>query len=801
MNNQTRHNRVLELDKVLGMLAECAICPETAGLALDITPSMEYDDTMKLLSETAEAARLSVSHGFPPIAPIVNCDEQLKRAAVGGSMSLGELLRVKEILYTSKSMEGWYRQASGEHTSLSYLFDCLYSDREIEDRLSESILSEEELADSASPALMSIRRSIRQAGLNIRTKLDSMIKSPTIQKYLRDPIVTFRNGRFVVPVKAEYRNEIKGIVHGTSGSGITFFIEPISVVEANNEINVLTEKEREEVARIISELSEMVGEKSEQIIAGYHSIIDIDLVFCKARLGEKMHAIVPDLTDDEVTALKGARHPLIDRTEAVPIDISVGGEYDTLVITGPNTGGKTVAIKTLGLLVLMSMCGLMIPASDGTSVSAYRQVFADIGDEQSIEQSLSTFSSHMTNIIDIIDNAGIGTLILLDELGAGTDPVEGAALAVAIIEKLRRNGAKIAATTHYPEIKVYALDTKGVQNASCEFDVATLKPTYRLITGIPGRSNAFLISEKLGLKADVIDRAKEYISEENNRFEEVVSELNATRQNLEAEREKAAQTREELERIKRQAEENARLLLENTEKEINKTKERAKVLIEEIRVKGEIVFEELDDLRRKKDAENFSQMVTQARQQLRTVIKEMDGDTGLTYTQVTSDYELPRPLVKGDTVFVRSLNREGVVTGLPEKGKVQVTVGQIRTAVSLDEVILNENATKKNSPKKETRKKGGNISTKGVTSKSQRDVKMELDIRGMDSVSAVMELNAFIDSAVLSGVPVVRIIHGKGTGVLRQAVTARLKAHKNIATFRLGTFGEGESGVTVAELR
>ena len=794
-----KHLDTLELTQVLHLLAECAGCEDSKQLALNVAPAESLGQAVRQLNFTVDANTFSARYGYPALYRVVNCAGALKRAQLGSSLSLRELLDISLVLRSMRSLDSWRKQFMEEQSVLDGLFECLFLERSLENRLNSAIVSENELDDNASATLSDLRRKIRQAQLRVRSQLDGMIRSSTYQKYLQEPIVTMRDGRFVIPVKSEYKGEVKGLVHDTSSSGATFFIEPMGVVELNNEIRVLENKEQLEVERIIAELSALVGAFSEQIDAGYGAIVELDLCFAKSRLADRMRANIPTLTDDGVTELRRARHPLIPYEKAVPIDIAVGKDYDTLVITGPNTGGKTVAIKTLGLLTLMAMCGLLIPASSGSTVSVYSQVLADIGDEQSIEQSLSTFSSHMVNIISIVGQADECSLVLLDELGAGTDPVEGAALAVSILETLKNKGAKIAATTHYPEIKMYALETKRVENASCEFDVNTLSPTYHLLTGIPGRSNAFLISERLGLDGEIIERAKEFVSTENTRFEDVVSELETTRQQLEAERETAKRLREEAERSREEAAETAKRLEKSTEKELERARTQARQIIEETRLQAEILFEELDEIKKAKDKENFSELLGRSKLSYRGAMRELEElSDPVSGSRTQDEYRLPRPLEKGDIVFVTTLNKEGMVLKKPEGQSVLVQAGLIKTSVPLADVRL---GPAKKEQKKRQGAAAGKSSRSGVISRGSRDVKNELDLRGLDSEQAVMELDQFIDRAVLSGLKSVCIIHGKGTGVLRTAVANRLRSHRDVASFRLGRYGEGEDGVTIAELK
>ncbi len=792
---QDRDLRTLELPRVLEQLSSFTSCEDSRAMALEVAPLTSLPQAVRALELTVAANTLTVRHGYPAVQRMVNCAGALRRAELGSALSLRELLDIAAVLRNQRVLGQWREQAGGGETVLDDLFECLYRNKSVEDRLTSAILSEEELEDQASPELADVRRKIRAAGQRVRSQLDGMIRSSTYQKYLQEPIVTIRAGRFVVPVKAEYRNEVRGLVHDMSSSGATVFIEPMSVVELNNEIRVLENKEKIEIDRIIAELSAMVGDLADQILGGYDAAVEIDLCFAKSRLADRMRATVPQLTDSGETTLRRARHPMIDPQTVVPIDISVGKDYDTLVITGPNTGGKTVAIKTLGLLTLMAQCGLMIPASDGSVVTVYEQIFADIGDEQSIEQSLSTFSAHMTNIIRIVGDADWRSLVLFDELCSGTDPVEGAALAVSIIETLRQKGARIAATTHYAEIKMYALETAGVENASCEFDVSTLRPTYRLLTGIPGRSNAFLISERLGLDKDVIEGAKDRVSTENTRFEDVVAELEATRQSLDKEREEAAALRKEAQRLRDESRSKLTAIEASAEQELARARQQAKRMIEETRIRADILFEELEALKKEKDAVRFSELLSKSKMNYRSEMREIEETADPVVARQKEEYKLPRPLEKGDIVYVRTLGKEGIVLRKPEGKTVMVQAGLLKTSVPVSEVELGEK------PKGGKEQPQGRVTQTGVTSRAQRSAKTEVDLRGMDSEQAIIELDSFIDQAVLSGVPTIRIIHGKGTGVLRAAVQQRLRRHKAIKSFRLGVYGEGENGVTIAELK
>jgi len=790
-----KHCKALELDKVLYMLSELASCEDSKNQCLQIVPSNDYFEVSKQLRLTAEANSLTSRYGTPSIGNIKNCTQALNKAKIGAMLSLREILDICYILRSSRIISSWRNQCEQNETALDYLFQNLFSNKKLEDAINDTVTIDEEILDTASAELANIRRKIVNCGANIRSTLDKMIKSSAYQKFLQEQIVTIRDGRYVVPVKAECKSEIKGLVHDVSSSGATVFIEPIAIVEANNEIRVLQGKEKQEIERIILELSNKIGEFADSISDSYNALVELDVCFAKSRLADKMHASVPNLANNCSIDFKKARHPLIDSDKIVPTDIRIGTDFDTLVITGPNTGGKTVAIKTLGLLSLMVMCGLMIPVSDGSTASVFNNVLADIGDEQSIEQSLSTFSSHMTNIVSILNNADSNTLVLLDELGAGTDPVEGAALAVAIIEKLREKKCRVAATTHYAEIKMFALQTDGVENACCEFDVATLRPTYKLLIGIPGKSNAFAISERLGLSTDIIDAAKSYVSAENKRFEDVVSELEAARQQLEKEKTEAAKYRIEIQKTQSEINEFKKKLELEKEKEIEKARNQARGIVEAVREQSEMLLEELAEIKRQKDSTEFSQLAVQAKAKYKGNIRKLQDLADPVTSSRNTEYTLPRDIKRSDVVLLTEINKEGIVLSEPDSsGYLQVQAGIIKTKVHISKIRLLDQLTKK------TTYNNSSVSTKNVTGKAQRDIVTELDLRGFTVDEAVLELDKYIDNSLLSGLKLLTIIHGKGTGALRDAVHRRLKQHKSVKSFRLGVYGEGENGVTIAEL-
>ncbi len=802
-----RNHKALELDKVLELLAKETSCDDAAVLARELTPSADLAEVRRRMADTAAAVMLMARFGSPSFGGARNVANALRRADAGASLSMRELLTIAETLRIIRSLYEWRSHCAGVETCLDDRFNVLTPNKYLEEKINGAILSEEEMADNASPELASIRRKMRAASGRVREQLDKMIRSPVYQKLLQDPIVTIRGGRFVVPVKAEHRGEVAGLVHDTSASGATVFVEPMAVVEANNELRVLVSREEAEIERILSELSAEAGSFADGIIADYEVLVELNLIFAKGRLAYKMKATEPKLTDDGHILLRHARHPLIDPKKAVPIDVELGGEFDTLVITGPNTGGKTVTLKTLGLLSLMAMCGLMPPVDDGSSLSVFREVLADIGDEQSIEQSLSTFSAHMTNLIHILSEAGEGSLVLLDELGAGTDPVEGAALATAILERLREQGARIAATTHYAELKAYAIHTPGVENGSCEFDVATLRPTYRLLVGVPGRSNAFAITERLGMDPTLVDRAREMVSGDNRRLEDVVVSLEERRQNLEKELSEARLMRAKAETAGQRAQAELDELDRLREKELEKARGEARRIVERARAEAQQLMDELDALRKQKNAADFAARAQSAKSQLRSRLRKMDEAIDPVTQRGQENYTLPRPLKAGDTVLIVDIDKKGIVLTPPDdSGMVQVQAGIIKTRVPVGNLRLVQDQEPVSTGKGSTRpgraqKPGSSSSARGVISRAQREARMEVDLRGMMTDEGILELDRFLDEAVLSGINQVTVIHGKGTGALRAAVQQHLRTHPSVKSFRLGVYGEGENGVTIVELK
>ena len=782
-----KHTKALELDKILEMVAEECSSQDGAQLARELEPVHTAAEAQWLLGETDAAFVAMAKYGAPSFYGMKNVTNPLRRAQAGGGLGLRELLDIGATLRTIRGLTQWWGKSGNVTTALTPRFEVLAPNKYLEEKIFTCIVNEEEVADNASPALASIRRKIRAASQRVRDQLDKLIHSQAHQKHLQESIVTQRGGRYVVPVKAEFRGEVPGLVHDTSASGATVFVEPMSVVEANNEIRVLRSDEQDEIARILLELSGEAGSFADSIIESYHYAVELDLIFAKAQVAYKMKAVVPQVGEDGKIGLHAARHPLIAKEKVVPTDITLGVEFDTLIITGPNTGGKTVALKTIGLLTLMAMCGLMIPAGEGSRVAVFRHILADIGDEQSIEQSLSTFSSHMVNIIHIFEVADNSSLILLDELGAGTDPVEGAALAEAIIQELRGRGVRLACTTHYAELKAYAIQTPGVENGSCEFDVATLRPTYRLLIGVPGKSNAFAITQRLGMDTAIVDRARELVSREGNAFEQVVGRLEEDRRKMEDElealRASAAQAKanaEASQRLKDEAEAQAK-------KEIDRARQEAAQIVQKTRQRADALVGELEELRRQKN----KQLSAEQKARLRSGLKELESSSDPVHQRRDDNYVLPRPLVVGDEVLLYDIDKEATVLELPKDGTVLVQAGIIKTRVPLGNVrLLSKRQLKKKNP---TRTVTKNVSTPETSS--------SLDLRGQTVEEALMEVDNFLDRASRMHLSQVTIIHGKGTGALRTAVQQHLRRCSQVKSFRLGTYGEGESGVTIAELK
>ena len=788
---EQRHLHALEFDKIRELLVQETASDFAADLARVLLPQTGLADAQRLLNETWDAYGLMAKFGSPSFGGLHDVSNPLRRAESGGVLNMAELLRVGGVLRCLRAVSDWRSKSAGIKTALDDRFDRIVTNKYLEEKIFGAIDSEEEMNDNASPALAAIRRKIRAASARVREKLDAMVHSAYYQKFLQDPIVTQRAGRFVVPVKAEFRSEVPGLVQDSSGSGATVFVEPMAVVEANNEVRVLQNDEKNEIDRILQELSAEAGTFSDAIINSCAVAAQLDLIFAKASLGYKMKATLPQLDDCGEIDLKRARHPLIDLKKVVATDVRLGTDFDTLVITGPNTGGKTVTLKTIGLLTLMAESGLLVPVTENSRLSVFDHVLADIGDEQSIEQSLSTFSAHMTNIIRILKCADGHSLVLLDELGAGTDPVEGAALATSILERLRQQGARIAATTHYAELKAYALDTPGVQNGSCEFDVTTLRPTYRLLIGVPGRSNAFAISLRLGMDKDIVEHAQALVSSEDTRFESVVGKLEESRRALENEREATRRDREEARRVLEEATRKKDEVERSAQKEIERAREQASMLVSRTRGQADLLLNELEELKKQKN----KQLTAEQKTKLNAGLREMENTADpVRKTHRDAGYHLPRPLQVGDTVRLVELDRQATVLELDPNGQqLLVQAGVIKTRVKAEDVQLVTGKEKRREERRRSRTVTRQFANVAASS--------ELDLRGQTADEALANVDLFLDHAVRSHLNQVTIIHGKGTGVLRKAVQEHLKHHASVRSYRLGTFGEGESGVTIAELK
>ncbi len=784
---------ILELPQVLEQLSSHAVSETAKQAARELRPSPVQSEVRRRLAETSAAAGMMVLKGSPSFYGIKDVRASLSRADLGGMLNTIELLDIAKVLSCARSIRtyGENDRTLAEKTVIDHLFASLQPDRHLEEKITSSIVGEDEIADAASPELATIRRQIRAATARARESLQKIISSSTYAKALQEPIITTRAERYVVPVKAEHRGEIPGLVHDVSASGATLFVEPMASVKANNELRELRAKEKAEIERILLELSADCAARRTDIDMDYLILTQLDLIFAKAKLSYQMGGMEPELSNGTLR-LMNARHPLLPKETAVPITVSLGEEFDTMVVTGPNTGGKTVTLKTIGLLNAMAQCGMHIPVSDGSCVPVFRCILADIGDEQSIEQSLSTFSSHMTNIVRILNECGEGSLVLFDELGAGTDPTEGAALAVAVIEAVRRRGAFVTATTHYAELKVYATTSPGVVNASCEFDVETLRPTYHLLVGIPGKSNAFAISRRLGLPEEIISEAKARVDTESASFEEVLTKLDALRQSMEREKteidkaqQKADAERKEAARLR--AELSVRLEMSN-----EKARREAEKIISDAREAAERAFKEIDRMRAEIQEQYDHQQINEERADLRRRLNEAEERQQSQKQKELAERKSARPVRVGDLVEVLSMGIKAEVTEITADRTLILKAGLMRMTAREEEVYLLENQPKKPAPK---------VRGTGTGQLRTAAVPAEIDIRGMETLEAVPVVERYIDDAYLGRLESVRIIHGKGTGALRQTVHETLRRHKRVKGFRLGRYGEGETGVTVVELK
>lgn len=780
----------LELDQVLQKLAECAGSEEGKKKCLNLVPSSDLEEVQERLDETTAASMLSTNKGYPYFADVRDVSAFVDRAERGGTLQPKELLHIAGVLRSARNVKG-YISEDEQSTVLSPLFQSLTPNKYLEDRIFGAILSEEEIADTASPELSDIRRHMRIQSAKIKDGLQKVISSPAYSKFLREPIITIRQGRYVVPVKSECKNDVPGMVHDVSATGSTYFIEPMSAVNANNALRELELKEKKEIERILAELSAEVAGYREAISDNFTILICLDVIFAKAKLAFQMRAWAPMMNETGKVELRNARHPLIDSSKVVPISLRLGTDFDTMIITGPNTGGKTVTLKTVGLLTLMAECGLHIPAGDGSCISTFDAILADIGDEQSIAQSLSTFSSHMRTIVDIIAQCDSRTLVLFDELGAGTDPAEGAALAIALIEYCRKMGSCVIATTHYAELKLYAMRTKSVINASCEFNVETLQPTYKLLIGIPGKSNAFAISRKLGLSEDILKEASDLVSQSDKDFEDVLTQLEQQRQQMESARAEAEQLRLETAKIKQQSEEFSAQLQKEREKAMEQARREAQSIIEDARRTANAATDEIKALKKQLADNADTQGINQRQAELRRSLNEAEAKLR-TETTVKNRPAPTRAILVGDTVELLKLGTKASVIAINKDGTYQLQAGIMKLSAKENEIYLLE----QDNPYKQ---KGGRPAHSG------REMKMaamssEIDLRGMDSVEAICVLDRYLDEAMRSNLSSVRIIHGKGTGTLRSAVHQSLRKTRFVKNFRLGVYGEGEDGVTIAEL-
>ena len=776
------------------MLASLAVSDAAKEKCRGLSPVCQLEEAVRLQEETQSARERLGLYGSPSFSGVKDVSRALNRADHGGVLNTRELLDVADLLTASRRVAEYDRDRQGEKTVLDHLFSALHTNKFLEDKIRGAILDEETIADSASPELADIRRKMRLAASKGRQILQRIISSPSYAKVLQEALITQRDGRFVVPVKAESKGSIPGLVHDISSSGATLFVEPMGVVQANNELKELQAREEKEIDRILRILSGECAAQMMNILYDYDILVHLDVIFARGQLSYRMNAAKPILARRGGIVLRRARHPLLDQAKAVPISLELGNSYDTLVITGPNTGGKTVTLKTIGLLTLMAQCGLQIPADDGCRLRVFDRVLADVGDEQSIEQSLSTFSAHMSNTVEILRQADENSLLLFDELGAGTDPVEGAALAIAIIQNGRSKGSLIAATTHYAEMKTFAMTTAGVENASCEFDVATLRPTYRLLIGIPGKSNAFAISRRLGLDEEVIAAAKAQMDSESIRFEDVLTQLEEKRQRLE-------KAQAEADRLWQQSQEDARKARTFRE-QMEKAKENARSkgenearrIVRQAQQQVDEIFAELDELRRKMQQQADFQAINDAKVSAR---KHMNAaQEALHLREETPEPETPsRPIAAGDRVELPGVRTAATVVQVNGDGSLVLQAGKMKMTAKPGQVRLIEGQPQVK--KQAAAPKAGPAPTLHL----ERRASSELDIRGYETLEAESVVENYLDAAVMAKLETVTIIHGKGTGALRKAVHEILRRSKAVKSFRLGRYGEGEAGVTVVELK
>ena len=794
----TTYLKTLELDKILNRAAELAVCSEARTLLLEQPACENADETRFALSQTDAVNSLLLKNGYPRFGGVQGVDKTVKRAVKGGILSMSELLDVAGALRNMQNLESWYHISEHDMLPVDDMFYALSPQTALEKSISSAILSPDEMADTASNTLFEVRRKIHAMENSIRDKLDSIIKNSTTNKFLQDAVVSLRNGRFVVPVKAEFRGEVGGVIHDVSSTGATVFVEPSAVVETNAKIMQLRSQEQAEIERILVAFTDQVAAIEPVFSFGYRAMLDIDVLLAKARLALEQQAYMPQVADGYWFDLKKARHPLIDKSKVVPIDVALGKEYDTLVVTGPNTGGKTVTLKTAGLLCAMAQHGLLIPAHEQSTVCAFTDYLVDIGDEQSIEQSLSTFSGHMKKITRILDNAYKGGLVLMDELGAGTDPAEGAALAVSIIEQLRSQGALIMATTHYAELKVFALQTPGVVNASCEFDVESLRPTYKLSVGVPGKSNAFLISEKLGVPSRVIQRAQTHLSSEDKRLDDVLVKLDDLKLQLKQSQEEAERVKQEADSSLTAARKKYEEMIKQGEVELEAARLKARQMAQQVQAEAFALTDELRKLQ-KDDKTNASQRAARAREIAKRESEKLYSKTDLVHN-VVKEFVPLKEVRLGQEVVIAEYDQVATVVSLPDRnGQVEVRAGIIKTKIPLKGLKAPDKLKKAPAKKRHERARGQSPSV--TVERVQRTASMEINLLGMTVDEALMESDLFIDGAVMTGQTVVYLIHGKGTGALRSAIHTHLRGNKSVKSYRLGRYGEGEDGVTVVELK
>ncbi len=785
--------KTLEFDKIREMLADLCATEASKKMARALEPSGDEAVARRLLLETSEAKKLSGTKGLPSFGAVVDVREIADRADKGAVLSMRELLDAANVLRTARGLLDYIRGERDYRVGIEDIFERLIPDRMLEERIFRAILSDDMIADEASPALADIRRKMRNVNVKITETLQKYVSGSSMTKYLQENIVTTRGGRFVIPVKAEYKNEVKGLVHDVSSSGATLFIEPAAIVDANNELKTLEALEKHEIERILAEFSAEIAEKSDVLTLDFLNITELAFIFAKADLSYKMEAEEPVVTDKREIKLIKARHPLLNVKKVVPITVSLGGDYSLLVITGPNTGGKTVTLKTLGLFAMMAQSGLHIPCESGSEICIFDDIWSDIGDEQSIEQSLSTFSSHMVGIVGIIDKMTDRSLVLFDELGAGTDPVEGAALATAILEEVRLSGALCAATTHYAELKAYAIETDGVCNASCEFNVETLMPTYKLIIGSPGKSNAFAISEKLGLPEHIVKRASDYVDSGSREFENVISKLDRERFELSEEKEMARKIRTDSERRFKETEEELKRKLAGAEAEAESMRRKAKVILDGARATSDYIIAELDEIKRNRDSKDFDENLARAKREIRAKLRDASDAVDPVTEAAYENYVLPRALKKGDAVIHKTLGTRGTVSSDPDKnGNVEVQMGIIKSRVSPSDLVLDESSRSVTVNGK---------SPKSYGAKNTGSFSLSLDVRGKIGEEAWLDVDKYLDDAQMASVKSVTVIHGKGTGALRNHLWKMLKGDKRVKSFRAGQYGEGDYGVTVIDLK